>query len=679
MSGSLVHHHGVDPRHNAPVSPLHRPPGRLDSVPQYIAKLHSTIGNQAVGRLLRGTDSMSPGPRDASAGDPLEPAFQALMEARLGHNFSSVRVHADQAAARSARHVDAQAFTVDDAIVLGAGAPSPGTRSGQRLLAHELAHVVQQRSGTAVAGRSEAGADAEREADAAAAAVMRGHAFAVAGRTGVTLARQPAPRRGAKTLDEELDEELQKHASDPKALEPSDPRYAHTLQEYGFGLTHETGSVDLRREPKDPKAKVEWKRRFAKSELLAGRILSQSGPAVEQKEGSAQLLASDLATAGFVDEAMALAGRITERDKREWVYDSVLDRPDKVKPAQVAEITKFNVSLQVAMNRHPVLEKLKSGEGSYAKQLTPDAVNAGLAELVKGYEHESDLPKEMAEILFFNPASRAGFTKSMIDAGKGSLLRRVSEEDFFTEGAKIKTSTGQITPSAGTVAWAIANKQRVAVADIVALTGAAQLPIKQPKAFDAKSLQAWLEANTEIIGQAIKKQHPGDPGAAEALLHQITNAFMYHVDPDGPDIKPDKGGKISHLEAGGPQKTQLKVDCDVLATYSVRLLVSSGFTPVGYMAIKPTNKSRAAHAMALLQHGKEWRAVSNMESHTFPATATKDEALKMLRDFGVTEAYDASRPLTGFQVFYQDSDDKGTLPSAVENQDASALVPALGK
>jgi hypothetical protein len=97
------------------------------------------------------------------------------------------------------------------------------------------------------------------------------------------------------------------------------------------------------------------------------------------------------------------------------------------------------------------------------------------------------------------------------------------------------------------------------------------------------------------------------------------------------------------------------------------------------MAIKPTNKARAAHAMALLRHGKEWRAVSNMESHTFPATATKDEALKMLRDFGVTEAYDASRPLTGFQVFYQDSDDKGTLPSAVENQDASALVPALGK
>jgi hypothetical protein len=123
----------------------------------------------------------------------------------------------------------------------------------------------------------------------------------------------------------------------------------------------------------------------------------------------------------------------------------------------------------------------------------------------------------------------------------------------------------------------------------------------------------------------------------------------------------------------------LKVDCDVLATYSVRFLVSSGFTPVGYMSIAPTDKSRAAHAMAILRYGQEWRAVSNMESRAFPATITKDEALKMLRDFGVQEAYDSSRPLTGFQIFSQDSDAKGTLPSAVRDSDASALIPALGR
>jgi hypothetical protein len=425
MSGSFVHNHSIKPQRAAAVSPLQRTLGRRGSMPQYIAELHGTIGNQAFGRLLRGTDSMSPGTRDASSGKPLEPAFRALMEARLAHDFSSVRVYADQTAAQSAHQVDAQAFTVGGDIVLGAGAPSPGTRNGQRLLAHELAHVVQQHAGTNVAGRSEAGADAEREADAAAAAVTRGHAYAVEGRTGVTIARQRAPRLDAKTPDEELDEELQKHAgSDPKSLDPNNPEYARTLQDYGLKLTHQ--SMTLRPEPKDPKAKAEWKKRFVKSELLAGRILSQSGPKVEQKEERGEMLARDLATAGFVDEAMALARQITQRDIRAFVYDSAMDRPDKVKPAQVAEITKFHVSRQVAMTDHPVLRKLQSDDGSYAKQLTPDKVNAGLAELVKGYERERDLPRELARILFFNRESRAGFTKWMIGERKGALLRKVS-------------------------------------------------------------------------------------------------------------------------------------------------------------------------------------------------------------------------------------------------------------
>ncbi len=620
--------------------------------------------------------------RDAirSPAERLPRELSEPMSARFGHDFSQVRVHTDQTAAQSAHQLDARAFTVGGDIVLGATAPSPGTRNGQRLLAHELAHVVQQQAGTNVAGRPEAGADAEREADAAATAVTRGHAYAVGGRTGVTIARQRAPQPSAKTPDEELDEELRKYAaSDPnKSLDPNNPGYARTLQDYGYQLTRRS-QTQLRPEPKDPKAKAEWRKRFAKSELLASRILSQSGPNVEQKEERGQLLASDLAAAGFVDGAMALARQITDPGIRAFVYDSVMDRPDKVTPAQVAEITKFHVSRQVAMTDNPVLSKLLSQTGSYAKELAPDKVNAGLAELVKGYEKEPGLSPKLAEVLFFNRESRAGFTKWMMGEKRGALLRKVSEEPFFVEGGIISTPTGDVSPSEGTLAWAIANKQKVAVEDILALTSAAQLPIKPPKAFDALRLRAWLEANTEIIGQAIKKQHPNDPDAAEAMLHQITSAFMYHVDPNAPDIKPGKGGTIAHLEPGGPQKSQLKVDCDVLATYSVRLLLSSGFTPVGYMSIKPTDKSRAAHAMAILRYGKEWRAVSNMESHTFPASTTKDEALKMLRDFGVQEAYDSSRPLTGFQIFYQDSDAEGTLPSAVRDTDHSALIPALGK
>jgi hypothetical protein len=65
-----------------------------------------------------------------------------LTEGRL--DFGSVRIHADAQAAESARHINAQAFTVGHHIVFDAGEYAPQTISGQRLLAHELTHVVQQ-------------------------------------------------------------------------------------------------------------------------------------------------------------------------------------------------------------------------------------------------------------------------------------------------------------------------------------------------------------------------------------------------------------------------------------------------------------------------------------------------------------------------------------------------------
>jgi Domain of unknown function (DUF4157) len=85
-------------------------------------------------------------------GAPLERELRSDMERRLGHDFSHVRVHADSAAADSARAVDAQAYTVGNHIVFGAGHFAPATRSGRHLIAHELAHVVQQSSRDVTAG-----------------------------------------------------------------------------------------------------------------------------------------------------------------------------------------------------------------------------------------------------------------------------------------------------------------------------------------------------------------------------------------------------------------------------------------------------------------------------------------------------------------------------------------------
>jgi hypothetical protein len=79
-----------------------------------------------------------------SPGRPLDPATRAYMEPRFGHDFSQVRVHTDGQAAESARVVNARAYTVGQNMVFGASQYAPGTSIGNHLLAHELAHVVQQ-------------------------------------------------------------------------------------------------------------------------------------------------------------------------------------------------------------------------------------------------------------------------------------------------------------------------------------------------------------------------------------------------------------------------------------------------------------------------------------------------------------------------------------------------------
>ena len=64
------------------------------------------------------------------------------MQTRFGHDFSKVRIHADRRAAEATQSVDALAFTVGRDVVFGSERYQPNTRAGQRLLAHELAHVV---------------------------------------------------------------------------------------------------------------------------------------------------------------------------------------------------------------------------------------------------------------------------------------------------------------------------------------------------------------------------------------------------------------------------------------------------------------------------------------------------------------------------------------------------------
>jgi hypothetical protein len=110
-------------------------------------------GDQLHVQAKRSEGSARPSPSNdhavhgfAGGGEPLSESTRAYFEPRFGYDFSDVRVHSDARAAESARAVGARAFTVGRNIVFNDGLYAPGTEGGRSLLAHELAHTVQQRA-----------------------------------------------------------------------------------------------------------------------------------------------------------------------------------------------------------------------------------------------------------------------------------------------------------------------------------------------------------------------------------------------------------------------------------------------------------------------------------------------------------------------------------------------------
>lgn len=127
------------------------------AVPEPMIRLQRSVGNAVVARMVArqrhvhdgscGHESVPPVQRSSvhavlrSPGRPLDEPVRAEMEARLGADFSDVRVHDDRTAQRSATEVGARAYTSGQHVVIGAGGADPHT------LAHELTHVIQQRRG----------------------------------------------------------------------------------------------------------------------------------------------------------------------------------------------------------------------------------------------------------------------------------------------------------------------------------------------------------------------------------------------------------------------------------------------------------------------------------------------------------------------------------------------------
>ena len=155
-------------------------------------------------RAPDGRETLASLEHDLGPGQPLDGATASRMQDAFGIALPDVRLHTGAVAARKAAAVDAVAFTVGTNIVMGASAPAAGTIDGDALLAHELAHTVQQADAARdqVARRQPIGgesASAEAGADHAAEGAVGalhgrkdlGGRFADAWKTGLQLQRCP--------------------------------------------------------------------------------------------------------------------------------------------------------------------------------------------------------------------------------------------------------------------------------------------------------------------------------------------------------------------------------------------------------------------------------------------------------------------------------------------------------
>ncbi len=176
--------------------------GRTDVLgPAGLLGLQRAVGNAGVGGLVS-EEERSPvlDVVSSGGGSPLDVDTRAYMESRLGHDFGDVRVHTDSRAHDSARAVNAHAYTVGSNIVFQRDKYDPSSTEGKTMLAHELTHVVQQRSGPVDGSPAGGGIQVsdpsdrfEREAAANAERAMSGPAPAPVSASAPAVQRQDAP------------------------------------------------------------------------------------------------------------------------------------------------------------------------------------------------------------------------------------------------------------------------------------------------------------------------------------------------------------------------------------------------------------------------------------------------------------------------------------------------------
>jgi Domain of unknown function (DUF4157) len=161
-------------------------PANAAPLADFLGQLQHDYGNAYVQRVVsEARETPAAAGQKEESGQSLDSSTRAEMETAFQENFGEVRIHTDSEAAKAAEQVGAQAFTRGKDIYFDQGVYEPATQGGKAVIAHELAHVVQQ--GEASSGHREltlgpSGDTFEQEAEQAASRVLAGQRVNVTGR-----------------------------------------------------------------------------------------------------------------------------------------------------------------------------------------------------------------------------------------------------------------------------------------------------------------------------------------------------------------------------------------------------------------------------------------------------------------------------------------------------------------
>lgn len=215
-------------------SPIASHPANAAPLAQVLGQLQASHGNAYVQRMVAG----------GLAARPLDPGVRSAAEAALGEELGDVQLHTDEVAGQEADALGARAFARGTDIYFGPGEYRPESRSGQELLAHELAHVAQQRRGESgsMASRATPSADVlEGEAERAIPEVLAGRRAQVSRR-----AAGPSVQRKEKEKKEEAPS-IQRHGQEIGPFPPSGTIDAagHFTVAYFYNVVGGADSVPL--------------------------------------------------------------------------------------------------------------------------------------------------------------------------------------------------------------------------------------------------------------------------------------------------------------------------------------------------------------------------------------------------------------------------------------------------